>query len=127
VGYERVKPTYKLLVPKMPLRKRVCSDSIQEEFLFIKESCGSSDCSKVLCSVSSATLSINRAGTADSVHRVRTNKRQNIEQQCMQEVATTDIIKRVWVRRRASCTRGDVYCLAKENHSFHSRDRASSI
>jgi len=45
----------------------------------------------------------------------------------MEGVATTGIIKRVQVGRKASWTTGNVYCLAKQNHSFYSTDRAKSI
>ena len=63
------------------------------------------------------------------VHRIRTNKKQNTELVCMQEVTITDVITKTCARvgRRTSCTRRDVYHLAKHYHSFHSVDCVSSI
>jgi hypothetical protein len=77
----------------MPSRKCVFSDRIKEEFLFIKESCGNSDCSKVLCSLSCAVFSINHGGIADTVQDIRTKKKY-IRLLCLQEVAVTGITEK---------------------------------
>jgi hypothetical protein len=61
----------------------MCELVLKEEFLFIKDSCGSSDCSKVLGLVSCAMLSINHAGMADWVHHVRANKRSKTHSSCV--------------------------------------------
>jgi hypothetical protein len=58
----------------MPERKCVFSDSLKEQFPFIKESSVGGECSKVECSLCRAVFSVSHGRKADIVDHVSTKK-----------------------------------------------------
>jgi ribosomal protein S27E len=60
----------------MPKRKCIFSDSLKEQFPFIKESSVVGDCSEVECSLCCAVFSVSHGGKADIVDHVSTKSSQ---------------------------------------------------